>query len=281
MAKPFTLTLHEGVTTTRLKPGWYKRAAAAARAAATRRVTTAPQHGDSRADAKAIEYARWLAGRDGIDLPNRHQPTVVWEACAAGKRPRSVVFFGRPGAPTVIDLPHWDYVAPDVVEVELRQWAAPVVREVPAIMDEIMEAPAAIMEAAPPMSIFAASIEGEKTDTIIFAATNEAPEINEGVEAGTPCASESETPADLTTSEADTTIGADYSDPIPAPAAHFEAMAICPAVGMPCKVDCPHRRGCGPVKPIAGIRAPSLLVIAARALAARLSASAAYHARSL
>lgn len=62
---------------------------------------------------------------------------------------------------------------------------------------------------------------------------------------------------------------------------HFEPMAICPAVGMPCKVDCPHRAGCGPVRPVAPRPRPIPAAIAARALAASLRGSAAYHVGAL
>lgn len=220
MAKPFVLTLVEGVTAPPCKPGWHKRSLASERAAAKRRTSVAPQYGDGRADAKAIEYALWIAARDGIALPTDSK--VMWDSCGSQMRPRSVIF-GRGNAAVTIDLPHWDYVAPAVVETELLEWAAPVVRE---------------------------------------------------IEAEAPTATESQNAADLTTGE-------------PSPLDHIDAMAICLAVQKPCKVDCPFRSGCGPsraiARPVTAFRALSAIppAIASRALAARLCASAAYHARSL
>lgn len=206
MAKPFVLTLVEGVTAPSCKPGWHKRSLAAERAAAKRRTSVAPQYGDGRADAKAIEYALWIAARDGIALPAESK--VMWDSCGRQMRPRSVIF-GRGNATVSIDLPHWDYVAPAVVETELLEWAAPVVRE---------------------------------------------------IEAEAPAATESENPADLTTGE-----------PVSLFAPSFEAP----------KVSVPARAIARPVTPFRALSAPIPPAIASRALAARLCASAAYHARSL
>jgi hypothetical protein len=55
---------------------------------------------------------------------------VTWEACAAGMRPRFVLFAPRGATPVRIELPHWSYVAPDVVETHASDWHAPVASEV-------------------------------------------------------------------------------------------------------------------------------------------------------
>lgn len=209
MAKPFVLTLVEGVTAPPCKPGWHKRSLAAERAAAKRRTSVAPQYGDGRANAKAIEYALWIAARDGITLPADGK--VMWDSCGSQMRPRSVIF-GRGNASVIIDLPHWDYVAPAVVEAELLEWAPPVVREV------------------------------------------------EPAEAEAPTATESENPADLTTGE---------------PASRFAPSFEAP------KVSVPIRAIARPVTASCALSAPIPPAIASRALAARLCASAAYHARNL
>ncbi|MGG3810945.1 hypothetical protein ABEV34_04750 [Methylorubrum rhodesianum] len=181
MAKPFVLTLVEGVTAPSCKPGWHKRSLAAERAASKRRTSVAPQYGDGRATAKAIEYAGWIAARDGIALPGDGE--VVWDSCGSQMRPRSVIF-GRGIGAVTIDLPHWDYVAPAVVETELLEWAAPVVREIEA------EAPTATESENPadlttgePVSRFAPSFEAPKNDMPESAepvppASNPAPKVS-------------------------------------------------------------------------------------------------------
>jgi hypothetical protein len=65
MAKPFQLTLIEGVTEAPLKPGWHKRALAAEKRSGPR---VAPRKGSSEADANAFAYAKWLLKRDGVDV---------------------------------------------------------------------------------------------------------------------------------------------------------------------------------------------------------------------
>jgi hypothetical protein len=145
MSKPFQITLIPGAAEPKLKPGWHKRALTA-----SKRFTpsTAPQRGDSRADAKAVEYALWLASRDGLIIPGGDVDTRVdWQPCAHGVRPRAVEWVParqpyRPAArgmaqPAVvpllrIELPHWDYEAPAVIEETLLEWAAPVVTELDA-----------------------------------------------------------------------------------------------------------------------------------------------------
>lgn len=71
-------------------------------------------------------------------------------------------------------------------------------------------------------------------------------------EAEAPTATESETPADLTTGEPAQKIK--LAENACLPADHIEAMAICPAVQKPCKVDCPFRSGCGPWRPSVSCR---------------------------
>jgi hypothetical protein len=65
---------------------------------------------------RAVEYARWIAQRDGVTLPNvpgradwQHAPGL------ADKRP-CAVWFGA----VRIAIPHWDHVeAPPTVEYEV------------------------------------------------------------------------------------------------------------------------------------------------------------------
>lgn len=130
MSKPFTLSLLPGKSAP-LKPGWHKRALAADRAALSRGGRVAPQYGrgTKEVEAKAVQYARWLAARDRIDLP-AGAVRVDWQACSAGMRPFAVVF-GKGAGHVAILLPHWSYVAPEAVAVELLPWAAPVVTERP------------------------------------------------------------------------------------------------------------------------------------------------------
>lgn len=225
MAKPFVLTLVEGVTAPPCKPGWHKRSLAAERAAAKRRTSVAPQYGDGRANAKAIEYALWIAARDGIALPTDSK--VMWDSCGSQMRPRSVVF-GRGNASVIIDLPHWDYVAPAVVETELLEWAAPVVRE---------------------------------------------------IEAEAPAATESENPADLTTGEPVSRFAPSFE--VPKNDMPESVEPVPPASNPAPKVSVPARGIARPVTPFRALSAPIPPAIASRALAARLCASAAYHARSL
>jgi hypothetical protein len=227
MAEPFTLTLLPDAKPLTLKPGWHKRALAAER---RHKATTAPQKGNPDADAKAVTYAVWLATRDGIAIPGDGAVSRVdWQPCAHGVRPRAVEWFPphqpyRPAArgmaqPAVvplvrIELPHWDYEAPAVVETTLREWAAPVVTELPAADH------AALVAILDPCETGAVA---------------------------EPCA-----PAPVETAEA----------------GHVEALAICPAVGMPCKVDCGFRAGCG--RPVEAEACP-VAAAEAEPLAARCS----------
>jgi hypothetical protein len=130
MAKPFTLSLLPGVVAPRLKPGWHKRALASEKAAASRRKAMAPQYGNGIANEKAVEYAIWLARRDGVALPEILNGKVEWESCEAGMRPRFVLFLAKDVEPVRIELPHWSYVTPEAVELPFVEWTAPVVAEV-------------------------------------------------------------------------------------------------------------------------------------------------------
>lgn len=151
MAKPFTFTPAENATPEALakirKPGWHKRARASEKAFRPR---TAARACTSEADAKARQYAEWLAARDGVDLSGLFKATVIWLACAAGMRPRAVSFeFGGKLSGLSVLLPHWSYVAPAVVETHVAPWAAPVVAEVTgeartAILAAFAEADAAL-----------------------------------------------------------------------------------------------------------------------------------------
>lgn len=156
MAQPFTLTLLPDAKPLTLKPGWHKRALAAER---RHNPTTAPQKGNPDADAKAVTYALWLATRDGIAVPGDGAvPKVDWQATQHGWRPRAVAWYpaARPYRPAArgmaqppveplltIELPHWDYEAPAVVETVLLDWAAPVVTETTAPAPQAVELPAA------------------------------------------------------------------------------------------------------------------------------------------
>ncbi len=132
MAKPFTFTPIENATPEALakirKPGWHKRSLAAAKVF---RPYTAACPRSPEADAKAREYAAWLARRDGLDVTGLAIIAVVWAACRAGMRPRAVTFTNRSDTRGVsVLLPHWSYEAPAVVEVHAAPWSAPVVVEV-------------------------------------------------------------------------------------------------------------------------------------------------------
>lgn len=132
MSKPFTMTLNPDARPIKLKPGWYRRAIASERAADKRRVYMAPKARSCEANDRAIQYATWLASRDGIALPDDSKVKVLWESSPAGERPRFVVWSAPKSDPVSIALPHWDYVAPDIIEtVDEAQapWTAPVVRE--------------------------------------------------------------------------------------------------------------------------------------------------------
>ncbi|MBN6819544.1 hypothetical protein JRF84_08070 [Methylobacterium organophilum] len=174
MAQPFTLTLIPDAKPLTLKPGWHKRALAAER---RHKATTAPQKGNPDADAKAVTYAVWLAARDGIAIPGDGAASRVdWQPCASGYRPRAVEWMParqpyRPAArgmaqPAVepllrIELPHWDYEAPAVIETTLLDWSAPVVIEVPC-----GEPDAAIVEPCQPPAV----CEPDPADAVPLAA---------------------------------------------------------------------------------------------------------------
>ncbi len=61
---------------------------------------------------QAITYARWIARRDGIELPPGRAPTVVYDYCYVGRkeerRPRAVIF--GDARMVTVDLPHWNHV---------------------------------------------------------------------------------------------------------------------------------------------------------------------------
>jgi hypothetical protein len=67
---------------------------------------------------KAIEYALWLAKRDGVELPGGH-PIVVWAGVTlpTGKyQPRvSCVTFGNSLPRVRIDIPNWDWIPAEPV----------------------------------------------------------------------------------------------------------------------------------------------------------------------
>ncbi len=72
-------------------------------------------------DAKAVAYARWIASRDGTQLPDDAKPTVhlsgVTVAGRWAKRARAVSFTGGNGSyPVSILLPNWDFVPAPAVE---------------------------------------------------------------------------------------------------------------------------------------------------------------------
>lgn len=209
MAKPFQITLIPDAKPITLKAGWHKRALAAER---RHKVTTAPQRGNPAADAKAVQYAEWLAARDGVAVPGGDVVARVdWQPCAHGVRPMAVEWHPAPQGyrPTArgmaqpvaaallrIELPHWDYEAPPVVETTLREWSAPVVCELPAAEHAAL-----------------ASLDDPREPAAAIEPAEDAP---------APLAA------------------------APAPVVdHIEPLAVCPAVGLPCKVDCGFRSTCG------------------------------------
>lgn len=207
MSKPFTLSLLPGKTAPQ-KPGWHKRALAADRAALSRGGRVAPQYGrgTKEAEAKAVEYARWIAARDGIELPTGGA-RVQWDACRAGMRPRWVDFGEKRGAVTIA-LPHWSYEAPEAVAVELLAWAAPVVTERPA-------APAVAPLDAEHIAEALALPYGEPCETEL-SGTVEAEPFRDRAE---PAPYAALAPIEAIAAESDTKTGANYSDPIPEPVA--------------------------------------------------------------
>ncbi|MBP1180001.1 hypothetical protein [Methylobacterium sp. PvR107] len=230
MAKPFALDLLPGAAgTLPRKPGWHKRALAADR---RHKLTTAPQKGDPCADAKAVDYARWLVARDGIKIPDGEaEIRVDWQPTQHGYRPRAVAWYPparryHPAARGVaqaaaepllrIELPHWDYVAPAVVESVLLEWAAPVVIE-----------------------------------------TTREPEPAEAGALGEH-GGELDAPAAYVVEQQAIPAGGEPRDPHPVGAmrgggAHIEPMALCPTVAMPCKRDCGFRSSCGRPAPAVGM----------------------------
>jgi hypothetical protein len=83
---------------------------------------------DSQFERKAADYARWLAKRDGIVLPNTYNVSVIWSGVNAkrstgrtfwDKRIRAVKF-----GDVTIDLPNWDFIPESLAESEPLQEAA-------------------------------------------------------------------------------------------------------------------------------------------------------------
>jgi hypothetical protein len=63
---------------------------------------------------RAVEYALWLAQRDGIDLPANARTIgfAYFQKVQRIKRARMVRFGG-----VVIELPHWDYIERGAVQL--------------------------------------------------------------------------------------------------------------------------------------------------------------------
>ncbi len=71
---------------------------------------------------KAVQYARWLAARDGIALPDGHVSVLMQHLLTReGKKTNrafSVTFHNTNGQPVIIGLPNWDFdPAPPVESV--------------------------------------------------------------------------------------------------------------------------------------------------------------------
>jgi hypothetical protein len=80
---------------------------------------------DSQFERKAADYARWLAKRDGIVLPNTYSVSVIWSGVSANNASRwerriRAVTFGT----VTIDLPNWDFIPESLAESEPLQEAA-------------------------------------------------------------------------------------------------------------------------------------------------------------
>jgi hypothetical protein len=63
---------------------------------------------------RAVEYARWLAARDRLELPDEGRITAIWSKITtrAGKpsnRIRAITFTGNNAYPVSIILPNWDF----------------------------------------------------------------------------------------------------------------------------------------------------------------------------
>ena len=72
----------------------------------TSKATMTARHrsSDSAMEDKAVQYARWLAARDGIALPDK-APCVLWAVLDNGERRIRLVKFGT----VEIALPNWDW----------------------------------------------------------------------------------------------------------------------------------------------------------------------------
>jgi len=57
-------------------------------------------------ETKAIEYARWLAARDGVVIGGGCPAEAVW---GNQKYVRSVTFTTAHGVVVTIDIPNWDW----------------------------------------------------------------------------------------------------------------------------------------------------------------------------
>ncbi len=66
---------------------------------------------------RAVEYARWLAQRDGATLPSAEaRITVAWRKAPDGRQRPCAVTFGA----VRIALPHWDHIErPPTMEYEV------------------------------------------------------------------------------------------------------------------------------------------------------------------
>lgn len=67
-----------------------------------------PRSSDRDMERKAVTYARWLAARDGVALPEG-SATAVWATTAGGSDRITCVVFAGSFPRVRIDLPNWDW----------------------------------------------------------------------------------------------------------------------------------------------------------------------------
>lgn len=93
----------------------------------TNTATRGPRSSDKDMACKAIEYARWLAARDGVALPDG-DCTVCWALVEHAPKPEnriSAVVFNGSFPRVRIDLPNWDWCPADPIEETLSPSIAP------------------------------------------------------------------------------------------------------------------------------------------------------------
>jgi hypothetical protein len=76
--------------------------------ASVKRALKNPTKGEFYPEDQARDYARWLAARDGVALPDDRWPVIDWAKVGKSRRARAVTFRDRNGAVT-INIPNWDW----------------------------------------------------------------------------------------------------------------------------------------------------------------------------